>query len=43
MDYVELWDLITSQIDTAPKPVQSVFAMLSNLITSQIDTAPKHI
>ena len=33
--------LITSQIDTAPKPSPLSFRTLLGLITSQIDTAPK--
>ena len=33
--------LITSQIDTAPKPIRWAFLDTSGLITSQIDTAPK--
>ena len=33
--------LITSQIDTAPKPMRSYGKTYGCLITSQIDTAPK--
>ena len=33
--------LITSQIDTAPKPEFLHAALFRGLITSQIDTAPK--
>ena len=33
--------LITSQIDTAPKPTTSAGVAVQGLITSQIDTAPK--
>ena len=35
--------LITSQIDTAPKPHDALALLRLGLITSQIDTAPKHV
>ncbi len=36
-----MWCLITSQIDTAPKPETENKLPDIGLITSQIDTAPK--
>ena len=35
--------LITSQIDTAPKPRDNMRPRREGLITSQIDTAPKQL
>ena len=35
--------MITSQIDTAPKPRRSPHGAPRRLITSQIDTAPKQL
>ena len=36
-----VFSLITSQIDTTPKPSSLRMAVLWSLITSQIDTTPK--